>query len=348
MATLADVLLQDAEALLQGRDVDRAVILFNAAEEAGAAADRCAGGCWLAYMLAGEFEAAWLQSDAIRSRGAEDPHRFWNGQSIEGRRVILRCLHGMGDAVQMLRYVPMLRSRASKLIVETEPRFFELAAKFDGVDEVVTWGARAPASPPCWDVQMELMELPYFFRTQLSELPMAERYLRLPRAGDLDGAAGALRVGLVWASGSWDPLRSVPLKSLLGVLQQRECEFWILQGGSGLADAETLAGLSNVRMDPLCADSPFRLAQVISEMDLVITPDTLAAHLAGAQGVTTWVMLPRVADWRWMMDREDSPWYPTLRLFRQPVAGDWKSVIDRMERELNLLLDQRQTDRWVA
>jgi hypothetical protein len=138
MATLADVLLQDAEALLQARDVDRAIILF------------------------------------------------------------------------------------------------------DGVDEVVTWGARAPASPPRWDMQMELMELPYFFRTQLSELPVAERYLKMPRARDLGRAAGTLRVGLVWASGSWDPLRSVPLESLLGVLQQRECEFWILQGGSRLADAETL------------------------------------------------------------------------------------------------------------
>ena len=121
----------------------------------------------MAHMLAGNFAAAWRESDAIRQRGAPDPHRYWTGDDLRGQRVILRCLHGYGDAVQFLRYVPRLRALASHLVVEVPPAMMEIASCFDGVDDVITWGAGAPAVPPEWNAQVEVMELPYLFRTEL-------------------------------------------------------------------------------------------------------------------------------------------------------------------------------------
>ena len=177
---------------------------FDRAEAMGADPDGCSAARWMAAMLRGDFAAAWRESDLIRQRGGDDPHRFWMGEDPRGRRVMVRCLHGFGDAIQFLRYVPRLRAMAAHVIVEVAPRMVELAPMLDGVDEVVTWGSGAPASPPMWEVQVEVMELPYLFRTTSEELPVAVEYLRVPRE-DVEEAAKAmgetslLRVGVVWS-----------------------------------------------------------------------------------------------------------------------------------------------------
>ena len=343
------VLLQ-AEHLLHTRNVQQAQLKFNAAEAAGADTNRCSAGRWTAHMLRGNFEEAWLQSDAIRGNGAPDPHRFWVGDPIDGQRVMLRCLHGFGDSVQMLRYAPILRARASKLIVEVAPEFVELAGRFQGIDEVITWGQKAPVSPPQWDVQMEVVELPYVFRTELADLPIATNYLRLAEAKDPEVGLGPhtkLRVGLVWASGEWNPSRSVPIVYLRPLLQTPGCEFWNLQGGTAVQQLDLLGSGANIRTDVPSANNLLRLAEIIARLDLVITPDTLAAHLAGAIGTPAWVMLQHASDWRWMLEREDSPWYPSMRLFRQPSDGDWKSVLDSIEASLALVLQHRKSQRVV-
>ncbi|HKO17371.1 MAG TPA: hypothetical protein VJU82_00640, partial [Acidobacteriaceae bacterium] len=147
--------LRYAEWLLECRKLAHAVPALNCAELRGASPDRCSAGRWLAAMLRGDFPAAWVESDAIRSRGAPDLNRFWQGEDIRGKRVIVRCLHGFGDAVQFLRFAPMLRALVSKLIVEVPPAMSEIARCFQGVDSVITWGEQAPAVPPQWDVQVE-------------------------------------------------------------------------------------------------------------------------------------------------------------------------------------------------
>lgn len=187
---LGSRLLQPAETLLAKRDVYLATTAFHRAEAEGVDSDRCAGGRWMAHMLAGDFTAAWRESDAIRTRGAPDPHRLWAGEALRGRRVVLRCLHGFGDAVQFLRYVPQVRALASHLILEVPPAMVDIARYFNGVQDVITWGAAAPAVPPHWDVQIEVMELPYIFRAELKDLPIAERYLSLPE--ELKGEAGRI------------------------------------------------------------------------------------------------------------------------------------------------------------
>jgi hypothetical protein len=174
-------LLKNAQALLEQRSAC-ALDAFTTAEMGGAEPDKCAAGRWMAHMLRGDFSAAWRESDSIRGRGVPDPHRLWDGQPLDGRHVIIRCLHGLGDAVHFLRYVPHLRGTASDLYIEVPPSLFEFAVCFDGVDQVVTWGEDAPTEPVPWDSQIEVMELPYIFRTEIRDLPIAEKYVHLPPA----------------------------------------------------------------------------------------------------------------------------------------------------------------------
>ena len=327
MSKSPEIHLEHAESLLARRDVLAAIAAFDRAEVSGTAADACAAGRWMAHMLAGNFAAAWRESDAIRRRGAPDPHRYWTGEDLRGRRVILRCLHGYGDAVQFLRYAPRLRALAADLVVEVPPAMMEIATYFDGVDDVITWGDGAPAVSPEWNAQVEVMELPYLFRTQPDELPLAERYLHLPetmkrQAARAMGSSRLPRVGIVWAAGEWNADRSLPLGLLPQLLQTSSCEFWNLQGGRARQEPQPHQNLR----DAACFGI-LQLAAVISQLDLVITVDTLAAHLAGALDKPTWVLLQYAADWRWMLERSDSPWYPSLEIFRQPAPGDWQSAV---------------------
>ena len=273
---------------------------------------------WLEAMLAGDFERAWRASDRIRTLGYADPHRFWLGEDFAGKRVMLRCLHGFGDSVQFLRFVPMLRARAQSVCVEVAPRFVELARCLVGVDEVITWADDAPK----WDVQMEVTELPYLFRTQLADLPVAEDYLRVEPT---DGSAGQRRVGIVWRAGEWNPSREVRFDLLTPLLEMNGFEFWNLTQGPAEGP---------MKVDEASRGSLLDLAKRIASLDLVITVDTLAAHLAGALGVPAWVLLKQDCDWRWMRVREDSPWYPSVRLFRQEDGGGWEAVIERVAQAL--------------
>jgi hypothetical protein len=330
-------LLDQAEASLAVRRLGVVLDHFARAESAGADADRCAAGRWQVHMLAGEFERAWQESDAIRERGAPDPHRLWKGEELQGRRVMLRCLHGFGDAVQFLRYVSSLRKIASTLVIEVSPRFVPLAQYFDGVEEVITWGEQAPFSQPKWDVQIEVMELPYLFRTQMNELPLSTRYLRLPpclTARFTLPQHHGLKVGVAWSAGGWNTSRAIPIETLQPVFETRGCAFWSLQESSDRSRSMGLPDNGRVYEDAHCGGTLEGLAATIAQLDLVITVDTLTAHLAGALGVPGWVLLQHAADWRWMHARDDSPWYPSLRLFRQPSPGDWEAVIAAVSRAL--------------
>ena len=324
-----------AEALLTQRNLPAALAAFHEAELAGASADRCAAGRWMAHMLAGNFAFAWAESDAIRRKGAPDPHRFWQGEDLRGRRVMLRSLHGYGDAVQFLRYAPLIQTMATHLVVQVPPELVEIASCFDGVEDVVSWDAEASRTRD-WDVQVEIMELPYLFRTETRDLPLAERYLKLPAAVQSGvrqamGCSHSPRVGIVWAAGEWNRNRSISFEMFKPLLRGFPCEFWNLQGG-----AERDKGLEEpgLRHAADCGAGILPLAAAIAHLDLVITVDTLAAHLAGALGTPAWLLLQYAADWRWMTRHNDSPWYPSLRLFRATADGDWEDVLRDVTNEL--------------
>jgi hypothetical protein len=337
-----DAFLRRAEILLAARELTRALECFYISEAKGADPDRCAAGRWMVYMLRGNFAAAWRESDAIRDRDGPDLHRFWNGEDICGRRVIVRCLHGFGDTVQFICYAALLNNRATKVTWEVSPAMKHLVPCFHAVEHVVTWEDECREGRD-WDMQIEVLELPYIFRTTVAELPIASRYLAVPsrtiRQATMEmGARTVPRIGVVWSAGSWNAARSIPVALLRPLLETPGCEFWNLQGGP---DRE--AGIP-LRDSVGCNDGVLPLAGLISQLDLVITVDTLAAHLAGSLGVPVWLMLQYAADWRWMEGRNDSPWYPSLRIFRQPAGGTWSIVVEALERKLQqwLLLKGRR------
>lgn len=337
----ANELLIRAEELLSARMLSLALACFYNAEAKGSDRDRCAAGRWMVHMLRGDFAAAWQESDAIRARGAPDPNRVWNGEDISGRRLIIRCLHGLGDTVQFLRYAAQLNNRAAKVIWQVSPAMKHLARYFHGVEHVVTWEDKCEEGYD-WDMQIEVTELPYVFRTTTAELPIASRYLTLPssmslRAAREMGASTIPRIGLVWGAGSWNAARSVPFALLRPLFEIAGCEFWNLQGG---ALRRSCAGMA-LRESAACNDGVLRLASVMSQLDLVISVDTLAAHLAGSLGTPVWLMLQHAADWRWMESRSDSPWYPSLRNFRQPGPGAWADVVRIVEHKLRQWLQAK-------
>ncbi len=294
-------------------------------------------------MLLGDFESAWRESDAIESRGAHDPNQFWDGTNLTGKCVMVRCLHGLGDAIQYARYLPLLRHQASHLIVEAPPDLVCLFEPLDSIDEVITWGEAAPESQPHWEAQIEITELPRYFRSTSDNLPCNVPYLFVPEhlvtlSQDRLGASASMRTGLLWQSSSWNPARSLLLEELTPILACTSFSCYSLQRGEGRRQLEAAKWGYNIIDTALTSRTILETAADILNLDLVITVDTMVAHLAGALRKPVWTLLPFEADWRWMIRRSDTPWYPTMRLFRQRSKNDWTPVIAEVKHELESLV----------
>jgi len=291
------------------------------------------GAAWLRAMDAGDFEAAWRQTDALeaprRNGGAREPHHLvWDGTPFEGRSVLVRCLHGLGDTLQFMRFVPQLASRASELHFLVQPLLLGLLEGAPGLGQVSNaW----TDEPPEHEVEIEVMELAYALRCQADSIPPPLPYLRdrLHAPGALrTGSPSTLNVGLLWAASDWDASRSVPFDMLQSVLAIERVRFFSLQQGPAATDA----AVTRYGLEPL-SERTTRIedaAAAMLGMDLVICVDGMPAHLAATLGRPTWVMLKHDADWRWMRTRSDTPWYASMRLFRQPHEGDWSSVAARI------------------
>lgn len=290
---------------------------------------------WEAHMRNGDWEAAWRVSDRVlwRRRHERLCHRLprhlqsvWNGESLAGKRVLVRCYHGLGDTIQFIRLMAPLRRCAHHVVLWAQPQLLPLLDTVAGIDTLLPLHDGVPAAE--YDVDIEIMELPYALRITPDTLPAVVPYVgRSIRAAPRE-ADSRPHVGLVWQSGAWNTHRSVPLELIQQLTKIEGIRWKVLQRGPALA-----------AWPPHSAEIPaittlMEEAAQLRALDLLISVDTLSAHLAGALGVRTWTLLPAAADWRWMDDREDTPWYPTMRLFRQPEPGDWKSVILRLRKEL--------------
>ncbi len=346
--------LAEAELLLQQRRCGDALTAFDKAAAAGANGDRCDAGRWMAHMLLGSYNGAWLASDSIRARGSYDPNRFWQGEPLAGKRVILRCLHGYGDTVQYLRWLPQLNQITSEIIVQAAPEMLPLLRCFPAARRVITWTA-AGETEPALDVQVETAELPHLFRATPATLPSPTR-MNFPEA-DLHpirlrmGQRTKPRVGIVWHGSDFDAARSIPFDLLrTGLLERHDVEFWSLQPPASNGDWEDFCrrhGLSLRAFYTRAHDgSPggatmADMAAFASELDLVITIDTLAAHVSGSLGIPVWLLLKHSADWRWMLDRHDTPWYPGMTLLRQTVPGDWDGVLRRVSSNLRDWIEEQ-------
>jgi hypothetical protein len=321
---------------LQALHVREALKLFSKAENQGANPDLCAAGRWHCHMLLGEFEPAWQQSDGISGRGNPDPNRFWDGRPLDHKRVLIRCLHGLGDTIQFIRYALSLRKFAASVTIEAQPKLKSLIAESGLADDVITW---TDPEPP-WDSQIEVTELPRIFRSTVDTIPRSVPYIHVARTIALPTEGGAWKVGVVWCSSAFNPARSVPIEELAAIFDIPDISFYALQCGP---EHEQITPWRSKVYD---LHSRLITAQdtagILRNLDLLITVDTMATHLAGALAVPVWTLLPYECDWRWMLDRDDSPWYPTMRLFRQPAPGNWNAVVSSVKQALEELVSEQQ------
>jgi hypothetical protein len=332
-ATIASAqLFRRACHFLDARELERALRLFNAAEQTGYDADECGGGRWFCHMLGGDFESAWQESDRIARRGALDPNRLWRGCSLAGKRVVVRCLHGLGDAIQFIRFAYPLSTQTARLYVEVPGCLVTLFETIPVIDKVFSW-ERPGHEPRDWEEQIEVMELPRYFRTTPTNLPAGAPYLFPTCGAKLAEEEGSpVKVGIVCSSSAWNQVRSMPLRFLRPLFETPGCRFFSLQKDwvptddlpAELIPSPTLSASDDVRTT----------AGIIRKLDLVIAVDTMVAHLTGALGKPVWLLLGKQADWRWMMNRSDSPWYPTMKIFRQEYADDWCELVGRVAMEL--------------
>jgi hypothetical protein len=302
-------------------------------------------------MLSGDFESAWKFSDQTeRARLREKPvdlprhlRRVWNGDSVDGRRVVVRCYHGLGDTIQFVRYVPMLSRRAAHLTVECQSKLLPLLMGFHDFADFIPLDSD-PQISVTPEVEIELMELPYLFRTSSDRIPNTVPYLQTDQASREWAAqeipAGGFKVGLVWGSGDWNAQRDIPLHEL-SKLAELDVSFVSLQRGHPQDQTSRSFRKFHFRYIENEEDSLSHTAAIIERLDLVVSVDTMVAHLAGAFGKPIFLLLPMCADWRWMIGRLDSPWYPTMRLFRQRTSGDWKPLVEIVRSEIQRLPGRR-------
>ena len=296
---------------------------------------------WLALMRAGRFEAAWRVSDrALQLRAGLDCSAWprheqfiWRGDSLAGRRVLIRCYHGLGDTLQFARFVPQVRAMARETVLWVQPALIPLLETARCADRLLPLHAGVPDVE--YDTDVELSELMHVLRVTPRALQECPPYIRV-KPVDAARSGGALRVGLVWAAGEWDTCRTMRCEQLAPLAALQNVDWHLLQRGPALR--HWCNGFGQLP----CIETILDEARVLASLDLLITVDTCSAHLAGSLGVRVWTLLPYDADWRWMQSQSATLWYPSMRLIRQPAPGDWGGVVSQVIARLRAHLDGRR------
>jgi hypothetical protein len=333
-------------ALQERGDLDDALACYRKAVELKA--DFADGHMGLAgiHLLRGDFRQGWLEYE-WRWRTKQVPPRpfrqpLWDGGSLAGKTILLYPEQGLGDVIQFIRYAPLVKRLGATVIVECQKPLLPLLATCAGIDRLVGQGDQLPP----FATHSPLLSLPRIFQTSLDKMPAAGPYLFAAPAlieswrkklSDLPG----YKIGIHWqgrpGQGPWR-VRNIPLRQFAPLAEIPGVRLISLQKGAGCEElAQVREHFPVVELGDevdQAAGAFMDTAAIIKNLDLVITCDTALAHLAGALGAPVWVALPRVPEWRWLLDRSDSPWYPTMRLFRQKALGDWPSVFAEIRRAL--------------
>ncbi|HEX4738478.1 MAG TPA: glycosyltransferase family 9 protein [Allosphingosinicella sp.] len=281
---------------------------------------------WTRAMREGDYDRAWSICEralAERDPATRDDHNLpchlrwvWDGRPFDGRHVLVRCYHGLGDTLQFARYLPLLRRRAASVTLEVQPRLVCLLADI-GVDRLVPFDPahRLPES----DCDIEIMELAFALRTPPTRI-------RPPYLHAAPAVLPSGTIGLCFEAGEWDPERSIPPDLLRPLCGTRSC--------ISLVSAPTDIPVLNRDGCPFDMEAT---ASLVAGVDLVITVDTMIAHLAGAMNKPVWLLLKHEPDWRWSPAAGRSDWYPSMRLYTQPKSGDWASVAAQVARDLEAM-----------
>ena len=315
----------------------------------------------LALLLKGEYELGWAEHewrwrmDEFTSAKRNFPQPQWVGQdlngaantalggssqSLLGKTILVHCEQGLGDTLQFCRYLPFLAQTGARILFEVQPALYSLLTQIAPKDALIRQGDPLPD----FDFHCPLISLPYALSNSLSGIPSKGSYLvansrKIEEWTHKLGKKNKPRIGYIWSGNVHhhnDEFRSLPIKDLIPYLEalSHNFEWTCLQKEFRAGEREQLSQIPGwIDLSEFIRDFE-DTAALCSLMDLVITVDTSVAHLAGALGRPTWLMLPFAPDWRWLMNRSDSPWYPSLKLFRQTAISDWKSVLDPIAQNL--------------
>ncbi|HTP63426.1 MAG TPA: tetratricopeptide repeat protein [Burkholderiales bacterium] len=296
-------------------------------------------------LLAGRFSEGWpeyewrLRYPEYGAAAAAGGFVRWNGAELAGKTILLDSEQGFGDAIQFLRYAALAADRGGRVVVRCAPELAGLFSDAPGVSAVVVSGAALPA----FEVYCPLPSLPHLFGTTLDTIPVRVPYLHADAAKaarwkeKFAGDGAVCRVGLVWASQSKHRTagaKSIPLKAMAPLAGIPGVHYYSLQKGAAAREIDQApAGMRIFDLSGELADFS-DAAAALANLDLVISVDTAVAHLAGALARPTWTLLKFAPDWRWLMDRGDCPWYPTMRLYRQRRPGDWTDPLAAIAQQL--------------
>lgn len=317
-------------------------------------------GLGLAYLATGNFERGWPEYEWRWKRDTQGGARvlsrpLWDGSSLDNKTILLHAEQGLGDTLQFIRYAQVLKNRyAVTILFASQDPLIQLMKCCPYIDRVTSLHDQVPS----YDVHAPLLSLPYIMKTRLDTVPDNVPYLyadqKLVQSWKEKMNKNTFNIGICWQGNSnysthflrtAVAAKSIKLHQFIPLLTMPNITVYNLQKTTGEEQVQDIQQYDSF----ISFDSSFDqlngrfmdTAAVIKNLDLMITVDTSIAHLAGGLGVTTWVLLPEPADWRWMIGRTDTPWYPTMKLFRQPRSGDWSSVLETIINNLENLLEKR-------
>lgn len=304
-----------------------------------------------ALLLKGDFKRGWLEYEWRKKRNDFEKREFskpeLGDQIINGKKILVYDEQGLGDSIQFVRYIPMLKEKGAYVILECSKRLAGLFKNLNAADQLIIKNGTSEPEVE-YDYHIALLSLPLYFNTVIDNIPNKTPYLFAEEKFKEKWEViipdnHKLNVGISWAGNPKnynDRNRSCRLKDLDELFNIPNVKFYSLQKGEAVKQIYERGDDKVIDLDVLM-DSMDTTAAAIERLDLVISVDTSIAHLSAAMGKPTWIMLPFLPDWRWMLEREDSPWYPTVRLFRQPKEKDWSSVIDIIKIELKKVFEEK-------
>jgi tetratricopeptide (TPR) repeat protein len=301
-----------------------------------------------AQLLNGDYEQGWQEHEWRWQVGELNFPKMmfaiekkWQGEHLAGKTILLYAEQGLGDVIQFIRYVSLIADYGAAIIIRCQPTLKSLFVGLPNVRQIIT----DKENLPYFDFHSSLMSLPWVFKTRLQTIPAQVPYLFANKklSFDLPLNKNTLNIGFVWAGNSQhlnNKNRSIAITHFQVFSQIKAVQFYSLQVGESNKDLNQLQFVNPIIEVGSQVKDFAETAAIINKLDLIICVDTSVAHLAGALNKPTWLLLPFAPDWRWLLEREDSPWYPSFRLFRQTQRGDWSPVFQRLKYELEQLVDK--------